>query len=276
MNQHAPLQSNVAPQAPQPVPGAQPVAPHQVGAQPPQQPQSPRSGMAVAGLVLGIVALALSWMPIVNNLAFIVALVGLVLGIIGIVGCGRKGKRGKGMAIAGVVLSVVACIVVLGTQAAYTAAIDEAMQGAQVESTSSAGTSASSSASNASDSAQASDELTVGQSATLSNDLVVSVDAVQTGLSRYDGSPATGITVTYVNNGSKDATFNPYDWKGQDANGAQSSSTFLNATTDDSLKSGSLAPGGTVTGNLYFEGDVKKVLYYSNMFSSSPTATWAL
>ena len=53
-----------------------------------------RSGMAIASLVLGIVAAALSWMPIVNNLAFLVGLVGLVLGIVAIVGCVRKGKGG--------------------------------------------------------------------------------------------------------------------------------------------------------------------------------------
>lgn len=263
----------------------QPVAPQPQQMPMPAQPGSPapqgsRSGMAIAALVLGIVALAISWMPIVNNFAFVVALVGVVLGIIGIVGCSRKGKTGKGLAIAGVVLSVVAFIVVLVTQAAYSAAIDEALSGASVDAVSSSSPSATSSASQSSSAATQpssnSGDLTVGQSVTLSDGLVVSVDSVQTGLVRYDGSAATGITVTYVNNGSKEATFNPYDWKGQDANGAQATSTFLDITNDDSLKSGSLAPGGTMTGNLYFEGDVVKALYYSNMFNSSPTASWAL
>ena len=262
------------PMNPQPVAPQPPLPAQQLGA----APQRSRSGMAIAALVLGIVALAMSWMPIVNNLAFIVALVGLVLGIVGIVGCARKGKAGKGLAIAGVALSVVAGIVVLATQAAYTAAIDEALSGASVEavgegSAASGGASAASSAGG--QAASGSDELAVGQSVTLSDGLAVSVDAVQTGLARYDGSPATGITVTYVNNGSKEATFNPYDWKCQDANGAQRTQTYLGSGTDE-LSSGSLAPGGTVTGNVYFEGDVVKALFYANMLSSSPTASWAL
>ena len=101
------------------------------------------------------------------------------------------------------------------------------------------------------------------------------MDAVQRGLAKYDGSPAVGITVTYVNNSSKEATFNPYDWKAQDAQGAQRSQTYLGTGTDEQ-HSGSLAPGGPVTGNLYFEGDVVKALYYANMFNSAPTASWVL
>lgn len=260
------------PMNPQPVAPQPPLPAQQLGA----APQRSRSGMAIAALVLGIVALAMSWMPIVNNLAFIVALVGLVLGIVGIVGCSRKGKAGRGLAIAGVVLSVVAAVVVLATQAAYTAAIDEALSGSSVEAVGGSSSAAASSAGAAgSQPSSGSTDLAIGQSVTLSDGLAVSVDAVQAGLARYDGSPATGITVTYVNNGSKEATFNPYDWKGQDADGAQRTQTYLGNGSDE-LNSGSLAPGGTVTGNVYFDGDVVKALYYSNMLSSSPTASWAL
>ena len=235
-----------------------------------------RSGMAVASLVLGIVAAALSWMPIVNNLAFLVGLVGLVLGIVAIVGCVRKGKGGKGLAIAGVVLGVVALVVVLATQAAYTTAIDEALQGSTVQETSAASSSALSDGS-ASGGSQAagSDDLAVGASVTLSDGLVVSVDSVQAGLAKYDGSPATGITVTYTNTSDKEASFNPYDWKGQDADGAQRTQTYLGNGSDE-LRSGSLAPGGTVTGSIYFEGEAVKALYYASMLSSKPTASWAL
>lgn len=266
MNQQAPNQQ-FPPANAQPAPLGQP-GPAPVAAK--------RSGMAIASLVLGIVAAALSWMPIVNNLAFLVGLVGLALGIVGIVGCMRKGKGGKGLAIAGTVLSVVALVVVLATQAAYTAAIDEALQGSTVQQTSGGSEAASSEGGVASGSqASGSEDLAVGTSATLSDGLVVSVDAVQTGIAKYDGSPATGITVTYVNNGSKEASFNPYDWKCQDADGAQRTQTYLGNGSDE-LSSGSLAPGGTVTGNIYFDGDVVKALYYSNMLNSKPTASWAL
>lgn len=94
---------------------------------PPYQEPLARSGMAVAGLVLGIIALATSFLPIVNNLSFILALVGLVLAVVGMVATVRGKKRGKGMAITSVVLNALALVIVLATQSMYSEAIDEAM-----------------------------------------------------------------------------------------------------------------------------------------------------
>lgn len=87
----------------------------------------PRSGFAIAALVLGIVAAATSFMPIINNASFFIALIGFVLAIVAIAGI-RKGKNsGKGLAVAGLVLSIVAGLLVLGTQAFYSAVLDEAV-----------------------------------------------------------------------------------------------------------------------------------------------------
>lgn len=87
----------------------------------------PRFGFAIAALVLGIVAAATSFMPIINNASFFIALIGLILAIVAIVGI-RKGKNsGKGLAVAGLVLSIVAGLLVLGTQAFYSAVLDEAV-----------------------------------------------------------------------------------------------------------------------------------------------------
>lgn len=87
----------------------------------------PRSGFAIAALVLGIVAAATSFMPIINNASFFIALIGFVLAIVAIAGI-RKGRNsGKGLAVAGLVLSIVAGLLVLGTQAFYSAVLDEAV-----------------------------------------------------------------------------------------------------------------------------------------------------
>lgn len=265
MNQQEPNSQTAAQQA-----APQPSSSAPAGTSPAPQAAG-RSGLAVAALVLGIVGLAISWMPIINNLAFIVALVGLILGIVGIVGCSRKGKGGKGLAIAGVVLSVVTCVVVLATQAAYSAAIDEAVSNTRVEVT------ADGSASQDAAGTEGTTDLAVGQSATVGNGLTVSVDEVTADVEKYDGSAATRIMVTYVNNGSKEASFNPYDWKGQDLAGAQRSQTFVGMDEGgDELQSGTLAPGGTVTGAVYFDGEIAKALYYANMLSNSPTASWVI
>jgi len=87
----------------------------------------PRSGFAIAALVLGIVAAATSFMPIINNASFFIALIGLILAIVAIAGI-RKGKNsGKGLAVAGLVLSIAAGLLVLGTQAFYSAVLNEAV-----------------------------------------------------------------------------------------------------------------------------------------------------
>lgn len=59
------------------------------------------------------------------------------------------------------------------------------------------------------------------------------------------------VNVTIRNLGKDEVSYNPYDFKMQDANGAQESTTF--ATLDDSLNSGTLAPNGKVSGSMPFE-----------------------
>ncbi len=88
------------------------------------------SGLGIASLVLGIVAIIGSWVPILNNFSAILAFIGLVLGIIGIVTISKsKGaKSGKGVAVAGTVISIVAIVVVLATQSLYGKAIDSASE----------------------------------------------------------------------------------------------------------------------------------------------------
>jgi hypothetical protein len=70
-------------------------------------PASMRSGLGIAALILGIVALGGSAVPVVNYGAAVVALVGLVLAVVAIVV--RSPRRG--VALAGAVVSVVALIV---------------------------------------------------------------------------------------------------------------------------------------------------------------------
>ena len=87
------------------------------------------SGMAIAGLVLGILAAVSSWIPIVNNLSFILGAIGLILSIVGVVGTVRGKRTGKGLAIAALVINLVACGIVLAMQSAMSAAIDDATSG---------------------------------------------------------------------------------------------------------------------------------------------------
>lgn len=67
-----------------------------------QQPVKPTSGMAVASLVLGICTWIFGWFTLA-----IPGILGLIFGIVGMQQCKHGEKGGNGMAIAGLVLSII-------------------------------------------------------------------------------------------------------------------------------------------------------------------------
>ncbi|MFZ3417197.1 DUF4190 domain-containing protein [Arthrobacter sp. 3Tela_A] len=93
----------------------------------PAPPAKPGKGLAVTALVLGIVALALCWVPVLNNVFLFVGLAGLGFGIAALVVASKR-RAPKGMPIAGLILSVLSIIGVFATQALYTAAIDSVVE----------------------------------------------------------------------------------------------------------------------------------------------------
>ncbi len=123
------------PTSPQAAPGGghPPQVPQQF--QPPQQTQPPAlkgNGLAVAALVLGIIALVFCWIPFLNVLSIILGLIGLGLGVPGLLGALRGRRSGKGIAITGVILSVVAIIAAIAISAAATVAVDDALSGTDI------------------------------------------------------------------------------------------------------------------------------------------------
>lgn len=235
-------------------------------------PQPSKSGLGIAGFVLGIIALATSFLPFINDFSALFAAIGFVLALIGTIACVKGRKSGKGLSIAGVVMNVVAFVVVLATQSMYSSAIDDALSGTSVApqpATEQPATTAP-----ASDEATENSQATAaGNSITLKNGLVLTVDGVVTGLQSFDGTPITQVSVTYQNTGNSQASFNPYDWKAEDAQGAQRSQAFY-TDGENELHSGTLAAGGTVSGNLYFEGDVVKVLYENAFIGRGSDVSW--
>lgn len=241
-----------------------------------EQSKQRRSGLAIAGLVLGIIALLTSLLPIINNMSFFVALVGAVLAIIGLVACMRGKRAGKGLAIAAVVVNVISIVAVIASQGMYSAAIDDAMNGPQAVQESQDEDAAEDDASESKpDDSAGEKKLAVGASVELSNGMTVAVDEIVPGLTNYDGATLTGVRVTYVNNSDEALSFNSYDWKGESASGVQSDATYYSEATEE-LSYGDLSAGGTVSGYVYFEGDLSNVLYFSSPFADGPAATWGV
>src|SRR5690606_25139701 len=82
----------------------------------------PANGMAVAGLVVGIVSAVLAFIPFVALVVLPSALVGLSLACIGFWGA-RVAHVGRGQAIAGIALNAVALLLLLGWLVLWAASV---------------------------------------------------------------------------------------------------------------------------------------------------------
>ncbi len=181
----------------------------------------------------------------------------------------KEGKRpiGKIVLIVVVVLVVVGAIGSMGGNKTTTTAPESTQQAEQSGSEEQSATEQKAE--------ESTENLVIGTTVNLPDGLSVTVDSAEPGLANYDGSAMTGIHVTYTNNGDDGASYNVYDWKGEDANGAQQSSGYYSDGSDE-LSSGTLAKGGTVSGNVYFKGDLARVLYFGNLLEKTATASWSL
>lgn len=81
-----------------------------------------RKVLGILAIIFGGLALLGSWMPIVNNFSFILAVLALILGLIGLA---VNRKRPKLLATIGTVLSVVSIAIVLVTQAMYAKSLNQ-------------------------------------------------------------------------------------------------------------------------------------------------------
>lgn len=180
-----------------------------------QQPDPRKgSGLAISALVLGIIALFLCWVPIVNNFAAILAVVGLALGVPALISARRGRRTGSGLAIASVILSALALVGVLSTQALYSSVIDDVTNDlsnsvpSKPSSSDRTGDAESSAAAEADASAAAAAVLSLGQPGELT-EYTVTVDSVTpngndivAAENQFNSPPAgqyvlVGITVTY-------------------------------------------------------------------------------
>ncbi|MDS3360571.1 CD20-like domain-containing protein [Streptococcus pneumoniae] len=81
-----------------------------------------RKVLGILAIIFGALALLGSWMPIINNFSFILAILALIFGLIGFA---INRKRPKTLAIIGTVLAVVSIAIVLVTQAMYAKSLKE-------------------------------------------------------------------------------------------------------------------------------------------------------
>lgn len=234
--------------------------------------QEGHGGLAVAALVLGIVAIVGSWMPILNNVSAIIAFVGAVLGIIALATANKK-MRKKGLAIAGTVLSVLAFVFVLVTQAYYSAVLDGVSDSLSASTTNQS--SSSQSSSEGSGEAQATDltldtpfefdDLTI----TLGSGITEKV--LENQFSDYDGSKVIGIPITVTNNASETHGLNMFYYKAYGPNGTELNDITTYFMDDDVAWAGEARSGATLESTLHvlYDGNGDYYLEFAKPFGET-------
>jgi|GEM_PF-2046099 len=81
-----------------------------------------KSGLATAGMVLGIIAIAGAWIPLLNVISILLAALAVVFSVIPLLQ-----KRSKGKAIAGLVLGILSLVIAIGTYGAAADAVSDAV-----------------------------------------------------------------------------------------------------------------------------------------------------
>ncbi|GAA1686959.1 hypothetical protein GCM10009830_38090 [Glycomyces endophyticus] len=66
------------------------------------------NGFGVTALVLGIIAIAGFWIPVLNVISIILGALALIFGIVALVVAGNRGGKGKGSGWTGIILGVLA------------------------------------------------------------------------------------------------------------------------------------------------------------------------
>lgn len=206
-----------------------------------------RNGFGVTGFVLGLLSVFFAWMPLVGVIAWPLAILGLIFGALGWQRTRKGVANNKGLAIAGTVLSLIGLIVCIAWTAAIGNAMDEApaLPPPPAPAAAAPGEVPEVPAATAPDFGQGTTEGGYGKELTV-GDLALTAVKPKTFTEDYIG-PQACTKVTYRNDGSASVPFNPFDWKFRNSTGAEMG-VGAAFNVDNSLSSGNLSPGGSVTG----------------------------
>jgi Mycobacterium membrane protein len=91
---------------------------------PPQQQAKPSNGLGTTGFVLGLVGLVLSFIPLIGVVAWPLVILGIIFSAVGISKAAKGRATNKGMAITGLVVSVVGLVICVLWAVVWNAASD--------------------------------------------------------------------------------------------------------------------------------------------------------
>lgn len=218
-----------------------------------QQPVAKKStsGLAVAGLVLGLIALLSCWIPLFNVVTTPLAILGLVFAIIGIVATApAKPKGGRGIAIAGTVLCAISLVVFMAMYGGAAASVND---------TSSDSSSSSQASATAEDTQDTSDDAAQDETAQdeedSNEDSGIVIKSCKAGKD-YSGKKTAVITIEWTNNtDDSQAFFTEYSYTAY-VDGEEADRTFGSGKGwyEDQTK---IKPGKNKTIKLMYDWDGK-------------------
>ncbi|MFU9974245.1 DUF5067 domain-containing protein [Fannyhessea vaginae] len=181
----------------------------------------PLSAMGVTSLVMGILALAISWIPIINNITFLFSILditflfsilGLAFAIVAFVGIKHHKVRGRGLAYAGLITSIVGFAIMLATQSFY----GEALKGVS-KAVNDVFSDSSTSDNDSAENQEKSQDTNNGNKDASEGEIDggayhVTIEGAELSDEDYDGNPTVLVTYKVVNK-QKDQTSSPFDWK---------------------------------------------------------------
>lgn len=180
----------------------------------------PLSAMGITSLVMGILALMISWVPIINNvtflfsildITFLFSILGLVFAIVAFVGIKHHKVRGRGLAYAGLITSIVGFAIMLATQSFY----GEVLKGVS-EAVNDVFSDSSTSDDDSAENQEKSQDTNNGNKDASEGEIDggayhVTIEGAELSDEDYDGNPTVLVTYKVVNK-QKDKTSNPFDW----------------------------------------------------------------
>ncbi len=235
-----------------------------------------KDNLAIASLIVSIVAIAGSWIPILNVISMVIAIIGIVLSVWSLIRA-IKNKFSIGMPISGIIVSLFSIFLI---SSMYT---NSGTSKKVSSSTSQSSTNSSSSSENKTDSNESKteekDEYNVGDT--------IDFDGKEVTITKVKRNYSTGnqffhpksgneyvkVYAKIVNTSENEASINSWDFKIQNSKGVISSCSIITGDpAEDELSFSTLAPGGTTEGSVIFEVPKNdsglKLIYNPSFFSS--------
>jgi uncharacterized protein DUF4352 len=227
---------------------------------------SPRNGLGIAALILGLVAVPFLLSGLTAPVSIVLGLIAVPLALVGLGRVRRHEATNRAVTITGLVLGAAAIALGITAVVVTVQAVGEVLDGPTATVVDGQQT--------ADQPTEVSGPVSLGAAVDVDG-LVVNVTEV---ISRTDYSKRlTCANVSYENQSDDVASRNPWDWSARNPQGASVSPWIY--TEKDALDSGDLAKGGTDSGIVCFDvprDEVAVIEYKSNMFHDGPDAEWAV